>query len=274
MKGGIECANRVTTVSPSYAIEILDPWYSHGLDTILNQRRYKLCGILNGIDFHVYDPASPLLPAPFSAEDLSGKAVCRKAVLDAFGMQEDDRPVIAMIGRLTAQKGLDLVKQVIWNIQDLGARVIMLGTGDKEYEDFFSHVASVRPDAFAVRLAYDPALAKLMYAGSDLFLMPSKTEPCGLAQMMALRYGTLPIVRRTGGLNDSVKDCGDGMGCGFTFQNYDAYDMLDACRRAVELYRKPEDQKTVMRRAMACDFSWQTAADAYLALYTEIRDLW
>ncbi len=274
MKAAVELSDKVNTVSPTYAKEIMDPWFSFGLDPLLREKQYKLCGILNGIDFQTYDPASPSLPAPFSADDLSGKAVCRSEVLRDFGLSEDDRPVIAMVGRLTAQKGLDLVKEVIYNVLDSGARVVMLGTGDAEFEQFFSSVGANRPDSFSLKLEYNPAVAKLMYAGSDLFLMPSKTEPCGLAQMMALRYGTLPIVRKTGGLNDSVKDCGDGQGCGFTFQNYDSGDMLDAIERAIALCRNREAKEEVVKRAMACDFSWYSAAEAYMGLYREMKDLW
>ncbi len=275
MKGAIELADKVNTVSPTYAKEILDPWYSFGLDSLLIQKQYKLCGILNGIDYHVYNPETDTtIPAQFSAEDLSGKEVCKKELLKEFGLPDDGRPLVAMICRLTQQKGVDLVERVLDYMLVHGMQFILLGTGDRIYEDKFREFAARNPESCAVKIDFLPALSKRMYAGADLFLMPSKTEPCGLAQMMALRYGTLPIVRQTGGLADSVHDCGDGQGVGFSFQTYDAYDMLDACMRAKELYQNKENWQIVQKRAMACDFSWNTAAVSYMGLYEEMKTLW
>ena len=275
MKGAIEVCDKVNTVSPTYAREILDPWFSFGLDPLLRGHQYKLCGILNGIDDEVYNPATdPLLTKNFSAEDLSGKAACKKAVLEEFGLPDDGRPLIAMITRLTQQKGVDLVDYVLDDILRSGMQFVLLGSGDAKYEDLFRGFAERNPDSCSVKIDFLPALSKKMYAGADLFLMPSKTEPCGLAQMMAMRYGTLPIVRKTGGLADSVQDCGDGKGNGFTFESYNAHDMLDACRRAKALYDSPKDFQIVQQRAMSCDFSWNHAADSYLGLYEEMRNLW
>ncbi|MBR0343591.1 MAG: glycogen synthase GlgA [Oscillospiraceae bacterium] len=275
MKGAIEVADKVNTVSPTYAKEILDPWYSFGLDPLLVQKQYKLSGILNGIDYVTYNPETdPNIPATFSKTDLSGKEICKKELLKEFNLPDDGRPLVAMICRLTQQKGVDLVERVLDYMLVHGMQFILLGTGDKIYEDKFREFAWRNPESCSVKIDFLPALSKRMYAGADLFLMPSKTEPCGLAQMMALRYGTLPIVRKTGGLADSVQDCGDGEGVGFTFQNYDAYDMLDACMRAKDLYYDKDQWVQVQHRAMNCDFSWNTAADSYLSLYEEMKTLW
>ena len=273
MKGAIELSDKINTVSPTYAKEILDPWFSFGLDSLLREKQYKLCGILNGIDTVTYDPATdPNCVAPFSADDVSGKAACKKALLEEFGLPDDGRPVVAMITRLTSQKGVDLVECVMEDILANGMQFALLGSGDKQYENAFRAAAARHPESCSARIAFLPALSKKMYAGADLFLMPSKTEPCGLAQMMALRYGTLPIVRETGGLADSIKDCGDGMGNGFTFKSYNAHDMLDAILRAKTMYyERPEEWAAVRERAMRCDFSWNTAAGSYLGLYDEMN---
>lgn len=271
MKGAIECADKVTTVSPSYADEILDPWYSHGLDSILNERRYKLSGILNGIDTVGYDPATDkCIKANFSADDVSGKNIDKKALQKEMGLPvKSGVPVIGMVTRLVSHKGLDLVKGILDELLATSEmQLVVLGSGDYEYESYFRWIAEKYPDKVGLRIGFVPELARKIYAGADMFLMPSKSEPCGLSQMVALRYGTVPIVRETGGLRDSITDCGDGKGNGFTFKSYNAHDMLDAIRRALTLYYNGDWNELVLR-ALNCDFSWGRSANAYIRLYKE-----
>ena len=270
MKGGIECADKVTTVSPSYANEILDPWYSHGLDTILNQRRFILSGILNGIDVINYNPETDKsLWKNYSADDSEGKKE-NKAELQAL-MQlpvREDVPVISMVTRLVSHKGLDLVKAVadeLLSTEDV--QFIVLGSGDWQYESFFKELAARHPDKMGLWLGFVPDLAHKIYAGSDMFLMPSKSEPCGLSQMVALRYGTIPIVRETGGLRDSIQDSGNGEGNGFTFANYNAHDMLFTIRRALKGYKNKQGWSILVDRALNCDYSWGRSANEYIKLY-------
>ena len=271
MKGAIECADKVTTVSPSYADEILDPWYSHGLDSILNERRYKLSGILNGIDTVGYDPATDkCIKANFSAHDVSGKKIDKKALQKEMGLPvKPGVPVIGMVTRLVSHKGLDLVKGILDELLATSEmQLVVLGSGDYEYESYFRWIAEKYPDKVGLRIGFVPELARKIYAGADMFLMPSKSEPCSLSQMVALRYGTVPIVRETGGLRDSITDCGDGKGNGFTFKSYNAHDMLDAIRRALTLYYNGDWNELVLR-ALNCDFSWGRSANAYIRLYKE-----
>lgn len=271
MKGAIECADKVTTVSPSYADEILDPWYSHGLDSILNERRYKLRGILNGIDTVGYDPAiDKCIKANFSADDISGKKIDKEELQKEMGLPvKPGVPVIGMVTRLVSHKGLDLVKGILDELLATSEmQLVVLGSGDYEYESYFRWIAEKYPDKVGLRIGFVPELARKIYAGADMFLMPSKSEPCGLSQMVALRYGTVPIVRETGGLRDSITDCGDGKGNGFTFKSYNAHDMLDAIRRALTLYYNGDWNELVLR-ALNCDFSWGRSANAYIRLYKE-----
>ncbi|HAX83955.1 MAG TPA: glycogen synthase GlgA [Ruminococcaceae bacterium] len=271
MKGAIECADKVTTVSPSYADEILDPWYSHGLDSILNERRYKLSGILNGIDTVGYDPATDkCIKKNFSADDVSGKKVDKEELQKEMGLPvKPGVPVIGMVTRLVSHKGLDLVKGILDELLATSEmQLVVLGSGDYEYESYFRWIAEKYPDKVGLRIGFVPELARRIYAGADMFLMPSKSEPCGLSQMVALRYGTVPIVRETGGLRDSITDCGDGKGNGFTFKSYNAHDMLDAIRRALTLYYNGDWNELVLR-ALNCDFSWGRSANAYIRLYKE-----
>lgn len=271
MKGAIECADKVTTVSPSYADEILDPWYSHGLDSILNERRYKLSGILNGIDTVGYNPATDkCIKANFSADDISGKKIDKEELQKEMGLPvKPGVPVIGMVTRLVSHKGLDLVKGILDELLATSEmQLVVLGSGDYEYESYFRWIAEKYPDKVGLRIGFVPELARKIYAGADMFLMPSKSEPCGLSQMVALRYGTVPIVRETGGLRDSITDCGDGKGNGFTFKSYNAHDMLDAIRRALTLYYNGDWNELVLR-ALNCDFSWGRSANAYIRLYKE-----
>ena len=270
MKGAIETADAVTTVSPTYAGEILDPWYSHGLDSILIQRRDKLTGILNGIDTQGYDPETDgKIAANYSASDISGKAIDKAELQKLFALAQDpDAPLVGMVTRLVSHKGLDLVEAVLEEfLTTTDAQMAVLGSGDYEYESFFNDLAARYPGKFGVYLGFVPELARKVYAGSDIFLMPSRSEPCGLAQMVALRYGTIPVVRETGGLKDTVKDSGDGLGNGFTFVRYNAHDMLFSLKRALQGYSDKEGWKILVKRAMECDNSWQVSANQYIRIY-------
>ena len=272
MKGGIQCADKVTTVSPTYAREILDPYYSHGLDAILKQFTYKLCGIVNGIDVDVYNPETdPLIYKSFTSDDLSGKAVNKAKLQEELGLpQRDDIPVIGIVTRLVKHKGLDLVKRVFEELLQADLQFAILGSGEWEFETFFYEMAQKYPNKVGLKLGFKPTLAHRIYAGADIFLMPSQSEPCGLAQMVALRYGTIPIVRETGGLNDTIKDSDDGKGNGFTFKNYNAHDMQNTVWRAIDGFRNREGWQILQKRAMLCDNSWKTSANAYIGLYKEI----
>ena len=269
MKGGIEAADKVTTVSPTYATEICDPWFSFGLDSILRARGWKLSGILNGIDVDSYNPASDTVIAQnYTAEDPSGKAQCKAALQAELGLPVmADIPLIVMVTRLVSHKGLDLVKYVLDELLQEPVQVAILGSGDWAYETFFREMQAHYPDKFCFYEGFVPDLARRFYAGGDIFLMPSKSEPCGLAQMVACRYGDLVVVRETGGLKDSITDCGDGEGIGFTFKTYNAGDMLNAIHRALGVYRSAEDHEAVRRRAMETDFSWGKSANEYIRLY-------
>ena len=273
LKGAVECANWVTTVSPTYAKEILNSWFAYGLEGILNSRSWKLSGILNGIDNVHYDPENDAtLPAPFSAEDLTGKAENKRALQEQLGLeQEADTPLIGMVTRLVAQKGLDLVRDSFERIMtETNAQFVLLGSGDYEYESFFREMQSRYPGRVCAYIGFVPEVSRRVYAGCDIFLMPSKSEPCGLSQMIALRYGAIPVVRETGGLKDSIQDSGDGEGNGFTFQTYNSGDMLYALYRALEGYANKEGWEILVRRAMACDNSWGRSANEYIRLYREL----
>ena len=275
MKGGIECADWVTTVSPSYAQEILDPWYSHGLDPILRERQWKLSGILNGIATDTNDPETdPNLALHFNVSNAKeGKAANKAALQETMGLpQRPDVPLIGIVTRLVSHKGLDLIKGVFDEfLATTEVQVVVLGSGDWQYENYFRELADRYGDKLAVRIGFVPSLAKKIYGGADLFLMPSKSEPCGLAQMIALRYGTIPIVRETGGLRDSITDSGDGQGNGYTFKTYNAHDMLGALRRAVDTYYNAKDYwDTLVIRALECDFSWNKSANEYIKLYKQL----
>ncbi len=271
MKAAIEVADKVTTVSPSYAWEILDPWYSHGLDRALANKQYKLTGFLNGIDQNVYNPATdPNIPKHYSLEDKSGKRVCKAKLLEEFGLAPGKEPVIGIVTRFVSHKGLDLIKYVFEDIIRLGYKFCILGSGEKIYEDFFQEMHYRYPDRVGVTIGFVPALSKRIYAGADMFLMPSQSEPCGLAQMIALRYGTIPIVRETGGLRDSIKDAGDPTGNGFTFKTYNAHDMLDACTRARVYYDNRMKWGQLVNNAFKQDFSWKRSAQLYIGLYREL----
>ena len=271
MKGAIVTADKITTVSPTYAQEILDPWFSHGLDRILRHYTYKTCGFLNGIDTEFYNPQTDLnIAEQYSANNKKGKAVCKEKLIEEFGLSDNKEPVIAIISRFAGHKGFDLVREVFNQIISLGYKAVILGSGEFYYEEFFQQMHYTYPDKVGFYCGYNPELARKIYAGADMFLMPSKSEPCGLAQMIALRYGTIPIVRLTGGLKDSIPDAGGKNGLGFTFLNYDSYDMLNAIRRAREYYDNKLMWGKLTSRAMRADFSWKNSAKLYYGLYKDI----
>ncbi len=272
MKGAIECANRVTTVSPTYAEEIKDPWFAHGLDRIIRDREFKLSGIVNGIDTEVYNPETDKnIWAHYSADDASGKAVNKAELQKLAGLpQNPDIPVIGIVSRLVTHKGLDLVKFVFEQMLSLNVQFVILGSGEWEFETFFHSMANAHGDKVSLKLGFVPDYARKVYAGADIFLMPSKSEPCGLAQMIALRYGTIPVVRETGGLKDTVTDSGNNEGNGFTFANYNAHDMAYAVERAVKGFENRDGWNVLVKRAMECDNSWGKSANAYIRLYKEV----
>lgn len=274
MKGAIEVADIVTTVSKTYAEELRYPYYAHRLDSVL--RGSWLWGITNGIDTEVFDPATdPALKTNYSAQAMTGKWDNKRALREELGLRTDtDAPVLAMVTRLAGHKGIDLLCYIAGRLMEREVQLVVVGTGEKQYEYALSAFARQNPGKVAVRLAFDPALAVRVYAGADMYLMPSKSEPCGLSQLIAMRYGTVPIVACTGGLKDTVPPYNDttGEGRGFTFQSYNADDFLGAIDRAVGLYYGARDKwNALAKRDMECDFSWKRPADEYMQLYTELR---
>ena len=262
--------------SPTYAQEILDPWFSYGLDALLREKQYKLCGILNGIDMDANNPATDRnIPYNYSVANFrEGKAACKAALQDRFGLHKDGSPVFGMVSRLVGMKGFDLVQSVADGLVELGIELVILGTGEMQYEAFFSDLAARHPGRVGTWIGFDGALAQQIYAGADVFVMPSKSEPCGLAQMVACRYGTPPIIRETGGLRDSIKDSSKGQGNGFTFAGYSAHELYDACCRANAAYYNKENWEKLVEYAMNCDFSWSVSAKSYEGLYNETANLW
>lgn len=268
MKGAIECAEKFSTVSPTYANEIKNPLYAHGLDEIIRKNAFKLSGILNGIDTVSYDPATdPALFAHYSADDLGNKAVCKAELQKMLGLSVKQVPIIAMISRLVSHKGLDLVKAVIEDILQDDVQFVLLGTGDAVYENYFKDLGRRYTGKVATVIAFNGDLSRKIYSGADIFLMPSKSEPCGLSQMIASRYAAVPVVRETGGLFDSIKPYGSG-GNGFTFAAYNPYDMLYVVREAVNTYKNGEEWQVLMQKAARTDFSWLHSAEEYKKLYT------
>lgn len=275
LKGAILTADAVNAVSPTYAQELKNPYFAHRMEGILTQCGYKLSGVLNGIDMKLYDPAAdPRIAANYTAENISGKAADKAELQKALGLRpEPETPIIAMVSRLVTHKGLDLIREVMGDIMELPVQFVLLGSGDAAYEDFFRHAAERWPERMAIRLGYDEALSMAIYAGADLFLMPSRSEPCGLSQMIAMRYGTVPIVRETGGLKDTVQpyEAWRDAGTGFTFANYSSADMLHVIREAVYLYKDyPDAFARLRRRAMERDFSWNRSAGDYLKIYAAV----
>ena len=272
MLGALRYADAITTVSPTYANEIQTPEFGEGLDGVLRERSYALQGILNGIDVAGFDPATDKrIAANYTIEDRSGKAVCKAKLQEELGLEvRDDRPLMVMVTRLTRQKGMDLVMYALDRILSGGVQVAVLGTGDRDYEDGLRYFQDKYPGTMAARIEFDPALSQRMYAAADMFLMPSKFEPCGLSQIIAMRYGTLPIVRETGGLKDTVQPYNEftGEGTGFSFSNFNGDEMGDAVFRAARLFWDNRDAwNQLVTQAMSQDFSWTRSADKYLDLY-------
>lgn len=271
MKGAIHSADFITTVSPTYKDEIQTAYYGENLDGLLRSHHEKLLGIVNGIDDKLYNPETDQnITVPYSVDTLTEKMKNKLALQKRLGLPENEStPIISMVTRLTKQKGLDLVKRVLDEVLSQDVQVIVLGTGDKAFEDYFRHMEWVYPSKFKAYIGFDEVLAHQIYAGSDLFLMPSKFEPCGLGQLIALRYGTIPIVRETGGLNDTVtsyrEDSGEGNG--FTFRDFNAHDMLFTINRAIVFYQQEEVWKRIVKTAMTQDYSWGRSALKYDRLY-------
>lgn len=272
MLGALRYADAITTVSPTYANEIQTPEFGEGLDGVMRERSYALQGILNGIDVAGFDPATDKrIAANYTVEDRGGKAVCKAKLQEELGLEvRDDRPLMVMVTRLTRQKGMDLVMYALDRILAGGVQVAVLGTGDRDYEDGLRYFQNMYPGTMAARIEFDPALSQRMYAAADMFLMPSKFEPCGLSQIIAMRYGTLPIVRETGGLKDTVIPYNEftGEGTGFSFSNFNGDEMGDAVFRAARLFWDNRDAwNQLVTQAMSQDFSWTRSADKYLDLY-------
>ena len=275
LKAAILCADAVNAVSPTYANELKMAYFAHRLDGIMRQCGYKLSGVLNGIDMKRYDPANDdHIAARFSVEDMAGKAVDKAELQKLMGLRQDPNvPIVGIVSRLVSHKGLDLICEVLHDMMELPLQLVVLGKGDQKYEEFFHWAAQQYHGRMAVRLDYNESLSMAIYSGADLFLMPSKSEPCGLSQMIAMRYGAVPIVRETGGLKDTVQpyEAWRDAGNGFTFANYASSDMLYVIREAVYLYKDyPDAFSRLRKRAMKCDFSWARSAKDYLRIYANI----
>lgn len=269
MKAAIEMSDIVSTVSPTYANEIKNAYFAHGLQDIINRNSHKLHGILNGIDIDYYNPETDkYLFRNYSVNDLSGKAVCKAELQKMLGLPvREDVPIIAVISRLVSHKGLDLIRCTIENLLSQDVQVVILGKGEVAYENFFNHIAYCYKGKCVTIIAYNQDMSRKIYSGADIFLMPSKMEPCGLSQMIASRYATVPVVRETGGLNDSIKAYTGNSGNGFTFHDYNAHDMLYVINEAVRTFRDKNAWKDVQMRAFTSDFSWRVQAGKYEEMY-------
>jgi len=276
LKGGLVYSDYLTTVSRKYAEEIQTPEYGHGLDGVAKSRADRLVGILNGVDYTAWNPEKDkLIAVRYSANDLSGKKVCKQELLDLFGLSHDhlDRPLIGIVSRFADQKGFDLIAEKAHELMREDLVLVVLGTGERKYEDFFKALAAAYPGRVGVKIAYDNALAHKVEAGADMFLMPSRYEPSGLNQMYSLKYGTVPIVRATGGLDDSIEpfDLEHGTGTGFKFKEYTGEALLFAVRQALHHYMDERIWKRIQLNGMAKDFSWKTPAAQYAKLYEAAR---
>ena len=272
MKGAIVCADKITTVSPSYAEEI-QLCGGYGLESIIWENNYKLTGIINGIDTELYNPETdPLLKKNYSADALEGKAAAKRRLQALFNLPKSPRKMLlCVVSRLVAHKGVDLLTYILDDMINLDVQFLLLGTGDHEYELFFEDRAVMHPNKVAASIAFNPDIAGLIYAGADVLLMPSRSEPCGLSQMIACRYGTIPIVRKTGGLGDTIHDCRAGQGNGFVFEEYTAGAFFETISHALDLYTYHQDDwNNLIKEAMSCDFSWDVSAKQYLSLYEEL----
>lgn len=271
LKAAIITSHRVNTVSRSYADELKNQYFAHGLDGILRDNSHKFTGIVNGIDTDLYNPAKdPEIQCNFSSSNPGGKLECKRALQKELGLDiRDDVPIIAMISRLVSHKGLELIECVLKEITDMDIQLVILGTGDARFEGMFRAAAGIYPNKISASIKFNSALASRIYAGSDFLLMPSKSEPCGLSQLIAMRYGTLPIVREIGGLKDTVPAINplEATGRGITFKSYNAHDMLDAIRRAVELYHNKELLDKIKTADMRFDSGWSSSVNEYIRLY-------
>lgn len=275
MKGAIELADKVVTVSPTYARELQDPFFAAGLENIIKANAYKMTGILNGLDLELYDPATDKsLFANYSAKDLSGKKVCKRELQKMLGLPErDDVPVIAVISRLVAHKGLDLIKCVLDELLYEDVQLVVLGKGDVDYENYFKYIEGRYNCKCRALIAFNRDMASKIYSGADIFLMPSRQEPCGLSQMIACRYGTVPVVRRTGGLADSIKAFNDDRktGNGFAFNNYNAHEMLYVIKDAIYTYCNAPEWKKIEECAINSDFGWGKSSEEYEKLFDSLK---
>lgn len=277
MKGAMLCADAVTTVSPTYARQLHLSAYAEGMESVVQRCGEKFSGIVNGIDISVFDPATdPVLPAHYSVKNSRGKASCKKALQEELGLQvQSDVPLISVVSRLVGHKGIDLICESLDTIMQTGCQLVVQGSGEKQYEDFFRYAENRYKGRLCAYIGYNEDLAHRIYAGSDLFLMPSRSEPCGLSQMIAMRYGAVPIVRQTGGLADTVRSCQAGQedGNGFVFADYSAFDMQYVISQAVDLYRSDlHGFRRVQKRGMTDDFRWNVSAGAYERLYENITE--
>lgn len=272
LKGAIECADLVSTVSPTYAGEIFNPYYSHGLTPIIERNASKMRGILNGIDTDFYNPdTDTALFENYNVDTMDKKKQNKIRLQEMLGLQVNgDIPMLAVISRLVGHKGMDLITQAIDDVLSRNVQLVVLGKGDWEYERFFVRLQQRYPGKAAVRIEFSADLSRKIYAGADIFLMPSQSEPCGLAQMIASRYGTVPIVRETGGLKDTIHDCSLGEGNGFTFYDYTAYNVVNAVNRALERYDNKDDWSKLVSAVMRADFSWNRSAEEYIQMYQEL----
>ncbi len=276
MKAGLVYANRVTTVSPTYAREICTPEFGWGLEGVLRERSQDLSGILNGVDYDVWSPAGNQVAAPYSADDLSGKAECRRALREELGLAQDATgPLFAVVSRLTSQKGMDLLLAALPELLREGGQLAVLGSGDGDLESGFRYAATVNPGNVAVHIGYDEALSHRFMSGADVLLVPSRFEPCGLTQLYALHFGTLPLVRRVGGLADTVVDSSEdnlrsGRATGFVFGDASRHALAESIRSACALFRDGERWRGVQQRGMAQDFSWDDSAAHYIRLYRNL----
>ena len=272
MKGALLESDALTTVSPTYAVELQDQWYAHGLASVLAENRHKLTGILNGIDYDVYNPAEDgKIFETFTASNLAGKSANKKELQTILGLdQNEDAMLVGMVTRLVGHKGMDMIQWAFGWMMDKPVQFVLLGAGDWVYESFFRDMADGFPGKVSINLGFDDVLARRIYAGCDALLMPSKAEPCGLSQMIAMRYGTIPIVRNTGGLKDSVNDLwGDG-GNGYTFETFNVEDMKSAITRAISDFSDSEKWQSHIKKAMKSDFSWGVSAHSYIELYKKL----
>ena len=274
MLGGLRYADIISTVSPTYAEEICTPAFGEGLDWLFRERKDRLYGLLNGVDYNIYDPhTDPNIPYHYNEAAMAGKTRDKKALQEELGLEVNpDRLLLAIVSRLTEQKGIDLITYNLPWISEIGAQLVVLGTGDERYVKAFTHFAGVRPDTYAARIEFSEPLSRRIYAGADAFLMPSQFEPCGLSQIISMRYGTLPIVRETGGLKDTVISYNKytGEGTGFSFANFNAHELRGAIQEAKEVFDDKKKWSALRKQAMAADFSWNTSAAKYLEIYRRL----